>query len=126
MKQIIETPNAPEPIGPYSQGVVAGNTLYISGQIAIDPATNLYLPADAATETRQVMHNLEAILKQANLTFEQVVKTTIFLLDMNDFPIVNEVYGSFFWSQFPARETVQVSVLPKNARLEISMIAVKG
>jgi 2-iminobutanoate/2-iminopropanoate deaminase len=123
MKQIIESKKAPSPIGPYSQAVLAGKTLYMSGQIAIDPETGEYNPADAASETTQVMKNLHAVLEAAGAEFSRVVKTCIFLKDMNDFGEVNKVYASFFESSFPARETVQVSVLPKNARVEISMIA---
>ncbi len=123
MKQIIESKKAPSPIGPYSQAVLAGKTLFMSGQIAINPQTGEYNPSDAASETLQVMHNLSAVLEAAQANFSHVVKTSIFLKDMNDFSIVNEVYVNFFESSFPARETVQVSVLPKNARVEISMIA---
>ena len=120
----IRTPNAPAPIGPYSQAVQAGNTLYISGQIAINPATGMIDKSDILIETRQVMENLYGILHHAGFTFEDVVKTTIFLRDMNDFSKVNEVYGSFFNEHYPARETVAVSGLPKDVNVEISMIAV--
>ena len=120
----IRTPNAPAPIGPYSQAVQAGNTLYISGQIAINPATGMIDKSDIVIETRQVMENLYGILHHAGFTFEDVVKTTIFLRDMNDFSKVNEVYGSFFNEHYPARETVEVSRLPKDVNVEISMIAV--
>jgi 2-iminobutanoate/2-iminopropanoate deaminase len=123
MKQIIASKKAPSPIGPYSQAVLAGKTLYMSGQIAIDPDTGEYNPSDAASETTQVMKNLLEVLKEAGADFTHVVKTSIFLKDMNDFSAVNKVYAGFFESSFPARETVQVSVLPKNARVEISMIA---
>ncbi|MFN6379843.1 MAG: RidA family protein [Flavobacteriales bacterium] len=122
-KEIIFSEKAPKAIGPYSQAVKFGNMCFLSGQIAIDPATQEYTPADAATETKQIMSNIGAVLTAAGLTFEHVVKTSIFLKDMNDFAAVNEVYASFFTSDFPARETVQVSVLPKNARVEISVIA---
>lgn len=125
MKTIINTPNAPAPIGPYSQAVLVNDTLYMSGQIAIIPSTGEYTPADAKTETIQVMKNIMEVLKAANMDFSNVVKTSIFLKDMNDFGVVNEEYAKYFSSDFPARETVQVSVLPKNARVEISMIAVK-
>jgi 2-iminobutanoate/2-iminopropanoate deaminase len=124
MKKIINSSLAPAPIGPYSQAVMANGTLYISGQIAIDPATQQYVPQDIRKEAELVMKNLSAILTEAGLDFSHVVKTNIFLADMNDFGIVNEVYGSNFQSDFPARETVQVSVLPKNCKVEISMIAV--
>lgn len=125
MKKIIQSNNAPAPIGPYSQAVEAGNTIFLSGQIAIHPETNEYVPADASTETEQVMRNIKAVLEAAGVDFSHVVKTSIFLKDMNDFAAVNEVYARYFTSDFPARETVQVSVLPKNARVEISMIAVR-
>lgn len=123
MKRIIETKSAPAPIGPYSQAVLHNGTLFMSGQIAIDPESGEYHPADATTETKQVMKNIEAVLKEAGMTFANVLKTSIFLKDMNDFSAVNEEYAKYFTSDFPARETVQVSVLPKNARVEISMIA---
>lgn len=124
MKKILESAQAPAPIGPYSQAVMANGMLYISGQIAIDPKTQVYEPADVAVEAEQVMQNLGAILKEAGLDFSHVVKTSIFLADMNDFARVNEVYGKYFSGNYPARETVQVSVLPKNCKVEISMIAV--
>lgn len=123
MKTIISIPGAPAPIGPYSQAVRAGNMVFISGQIAIDPNSGVYNPSDVVSETRQVMANLGALLKAAGLDFSHVVKASIFLADMNDFSMVNEVYASFFEKDFPARETVQVSVLPKHATVEISMIA---
>ncbi len=125
MKKIINTPNAPAPIGPYNQAVQYGNTLYVSGQIAIDAATGKLLFDNITTETTRVMHNLQAILTAAGMDFSNVVKSSIFLLDMKDFAAVNEVYGSFFTSDFPARETVQVACLPKNVNVEISMIACK-
>jgi 2-iminobutanoate/2-iminopropanoate deaminase len=126
MKKIIETPEAPAPIGPYSQAVRAGDMLFISGQIAIRPATGEYIPADITTEALQVMDNLRALLQASGAGFEDVVKTSIFLADMGDFQAVNAVYASCFEKDFPARETVQVSVLPKNARVEISMVAWLG
>ncbi len=125
MKTIIQSNEAPAPIGPYSQAVLAGNTLYISGQIAIDPATQEYTPADVEAEAQLVMKNLKAVLAAAGMNFSNVVKTSIFLKDMNDFATVNAVYGSYFEKDFPARETVQVSVLPKNCKVEISAVAVK-
>lgn len=126
MKKIINTPNAPAPIGPYNQAVLRGNTLYISGQVAFNPKTMVLVMDDIKTETKQVMQNLKAILETANMTFENVVKTSIFLSDMNNFVMVNEVYGQYFNSETaPARETVQVARLPKDVNVEISMIAVK-
>ena len=125
MKQIIKTNDAPAPIGPYNQAVRAGNTLYISGQVAIDPATNQLITVNIIKETNQVMVNLMNILKAAGLDFSNVVKTTIFLKDMNDFATVNQVYGEYFKSDFPARETVEVARLPKDVHVEISMIAVQ-
>ena len=123
-KQIINTPKAPAPIGPYNQAVRAGDLLFISGQIPTDPLTNELVSNDIVKETRQVMLNLEAILSEAKLTFEHVVKTTIFLSDMSHFGAVNAVYGSYFNGDYPARETVAVKTLPKNVNVEISMIAV--
>lgn len=123
-KQIINTSKAPAPIGPYNQAVRAGDLLFISGQIPSNPLTNELVSGDIVNETRQVMLNLEAILSEAKLTFEHVVKTTIFLSDMSHFGAVNEVYGSYFNGDYPARETVAVKTLPKNVNVEISMIAV--
>ncbi|HET9746297.1 MAG TPA: RidA family protein [Chitinophagaceae bacterium] len=126
-KQVINTPSAPAPIGPYSQGVRTGDMLFISGQICIDPATGKLNNEDIQQETHQVMQNLGAILEASDMSFHHVVKTTIFITDMNRFAEINEVYGKFFDtnSTFPARETVQVSALPKFVNVEISMIAVK-
>jgi 2-iminobutanoate/2-iminopropanoate deaminase len=124
-KTIITTSNAPAPIGPYNQAVLTGDTLFISGQICIDPATGNLKNKDIQEETHQVMHNLKAILQEAAMDFSNVVKTTIFITDMNQFGAVNEVYGKYFETEFPARETVQVSALPKFVNVEISMIAVK-
>jgi 2-iminobutanoate/2-iminopropanoate deaminase len=121
--QIINTPNAPAPIGPYSQAVKAGSLLFISGQIPIDPVTGNVEATDIIGETHQVMHNLRAILTQAGLDFGHVVKTTILLSDMSLFGDVNTVYGKYFQGNFPARETFAVKGLPKNANVEISMIA---
>ena len=123
MKKIINTPNAPAPIGPYSQAVQVGKTLYVSGQVAINPATGEMDMADIPTETRRVMENLKAILTQVNATFDNVVMTTIFLSDMGDFAAVNAVYGTYFTGNFPARATVAVKTLPKNVNVEISVIA---
>jgi 2-iminobutanoate/2-iminopropanoate deaminase len=124
-KQIINTADAPAPIGPYNQAILSGNTLYISGQICIDPATGSLKNRDVQEETHQAMHNLKAILREAGMTFSNVVKTTIFITDMNRFSEINEIYGKYFEGDFPARETVQVSALPKMVNVEISMIAVK-
>ena len=126
MKSIIYTEKAPEPIGPYSQAVLAGNMLFRSGQIPIDPATNQLIIGSIADEAIQVMKNLDALLKSSGFLFEDVVKTTIFLSNMNHFAEVNEVYGSYFSANFPARETVAVLGLPKNVNVEISLIAVKA
>lgn len=122
-KQVINTTNAPAPIGPYNQSVKAGGLLFISGQIPMDPATNEIISGDILAETTQVMKNLEAILSEAKLTFEHVVKTTIFLTDMSLFTAVNGVYGAYFKGDYPARETVAVKALPRNVNVEISMIA---
>ncbi len=124
-KKIITTTNAPAPIGPYNQAVFAGDTLYISGQIPIDPATGELNNASLQEETHQCMKNLQAILTEAELTFSDVIKTTIFITDMKRFAEINEVYGQYFTDNFPARETVQVSALPKFVNVEISMIAVR-
>lgn len=126
-KQIINTPSAPAPIGPYNQAILAGDTLFISGQICLDPSTGALLNQDIQQETHQVMHNLRSILTAADMGFHNVVKTSIFITDMNRFSEINEVYGKYFDSNssFPARETVQVSALPKFVNVEISMIAVK-
>ncbi len=124
-KQIINTPTAPTPIGPYNQAILAGDILFISGQICIDPDTGTLKNQDIQEETHQVMHNLRAILTASDMGFHNVVKTTIFITDMNRFSEINEVYGKYFADIFPARETVQVSALPKFVNVEISMIAVK-
>ena len=126
MKTIIYTENAPAPIGPYNQAVLKGDTLYISGQIPLNPATMELVNENIESETKQVMENLKAILDKAGMTFENVVKTSIFIMDMNDFGKINTVYGSYFNEKTaPARETVQVACLPKNVNVEISMIAVR-
>lgn len=124
-KKTIHTPEAPLPIGPYSQAVVTGNLLFVSGQIAIDPATNELISGDVRAEAERVMKNLQAILQAAGYDFEHIVKTSIFLRDMADFATVNEVYGSYFSGHFPARETVAVLGLPKNVNVEIAVIASK-
>lgn len=126
MKEIINTTFAPAPIGPYSQAVKAGNTLYVSGQIAIVPATNELLIGTIEEETQLVMKHLENILETAGYQFSDVVKTSIFLSDMSLFPVVNEIYGQSFKVDPPARETVAVKGLPKNVNVEISLIAYKG
>lgn len=126
MKTIIKTENAPLPIGPYNQAVLKNDTLYVSGQIAISPTTNELISGDIKAETKQVMENLAAVLKAAQMDFSQVVKCSIFISDMNDFAVINDIYGSYFDNETaPARETVQVSVLPKNVNVEISLIAVR-
>ena len=125
-KIVIRTSNAPAPIGPYNQAILAGNTLYISGQICIDPVSGELKKRDVQEETHQVMQNLKAILSAAYTGFNNVVKTTIFITDMNQFSDINEVYGQYFDGDFPARETVQVAALPKFVNVEISMIAIIG
>lgn len=124
--KVIETKNAPAPIGPYSQAIEANGTLYISGQVAIDPATGNFINGSVEEEAKMVMSNIKGILTEAGLDFSNVVKCSIFLSDMNNFGKVNEIYGSFFKGTYPARETVQVSRLPKDAQVEISVIAVRG
>lgn len=126
MKKIITTNAAPAPIGPYNQAVLSGNTLYTSGQIAINPTTGNLVLDNIETETKQVMANLKAVLEAAGMTFENVIKSSIFISNMDDFGIINSVYGNFFnEATAPARETVQVARLPKNVNVEISVIAVK-
>jgi 2-iminobutanoate/2-iminopropanoate deaminase len=121
MKKIIYTNNAPAPIGPYSQAVLAGNTLYVSGQIAAELAPS----NDLKAETQKVMENIGNILTEAGMTYENIVKSSIFLKNMNDFGLINEIYGAYFTAMPPARETVQVARLPKDVNVEISVIAVK-
>ncbi|RKN76918.1 RidA family protein [Ulvibacterium marinum] len=126
MKKIINTSEAPAPIGPYNQAILSGDTLYISGQIPIDPSTGELVEGNITKETHQSMKNLNAILDEAGMTFENVVKTTIFLKDMHQFHEVNAVYGSYFNADTaPARETVEVANLPKFVNVEISMVAVR-
>jgi 2-iminobutanoate/2-iminopropanoate deaminase len=126
MKKIITTLKAPAPIGPYNQAVLSGNTLYTSGQIAFNPETGKLVLDDIKTETIQVMENMKAVLDAANMTFENVVKASIFISDMNNFAQINDVYGRYFNNaSAPARETVQVARLPKDVNVEISMIAIK-
>ena len=124
-KSVIYSPNAPEPIGPYSQAIQSNNMLFISGQIAIDRSSGKFINETIEEETRQVMKNLGEVLSAAGMNFSNVVKSSIFLKDMNNFPKVNEIYGSHFKDLPPARETVEVSRLPKDANVEISCIAVK-
>ena len=126
MKKIINTDKAPAPIGPYNQAILVGNTLYTSGQIALDPISMELILDDIETETNQVMQNMKAVLEAADMTFENVVKSTIFIMNMNDFTRINSVYGKYFdENSAPARETVQVAGLPKGVNVEISMIAIK-
>ena len=126
MKKIIYTENAPAPIGPYNQAILVGNTLYTSGQIALNPLTMELVLDDIEIETKQVMENMKAVLAAADMTFENVIKTSIFIINMNDFTRINSIYGSYFnEATAPARETVQVACLPKNVNIEISMIAIK-
>src|SRR6476469_7183319 len=125
-KKITTTKNAPAPIGPYNQAIIVKDTIYIPGQVCIDPSTGNLKNRDIQEETHQVMQNLKAILQEAGMNFNDVVKTTIFITDMNRFSEVNEIYGKYFSESFPARETVQVSALPKFVNVEISMIGVKA
>jgi 2-iminobutanoate/2-iminopropanoate deaminase len=126
MKKIIFTDKAPAPIGPYSQAVLSGNTLYTSGQIPINPATGELVTSSIEAETEQVMQNLKAVLEAADMNFDNVVKASIFIMNMGDFTKINTIYGQYFKEEIaPARETVQVATLPKNVNIEISVIAVK-
>ena len=125
MKKVINTKNAPKAIGPYSQAILSGSTLYCSGQIAINPDTGNLVIENITKETNQVMKNILAVLKAADMNFENVVKCSIFMKDMNDYSAINDVYSKIFTENTPAREAVQVSVLPKNVNVEISIIAVK-
>jgi 2-iminobutanoate/2-iminopropanoate deaminase len=124
MKEIISTENAPGAIGPYSQAVRAGNMIFLSGQIPIDPQTGQFVSDDVAEQTEQVMKNLSAVLAAAGASLNNVVKTTVFLADMNDFTAMNEVYGRYFSENKPARATVQAARLPRDARIEIECIAI--
>ena len=126
MKKIITSKNAPAPIGPYSHAVLINNQLFVSGQVAKHPVTGELLTGDIKTESKQVMENIKAILTDAGMDFTHVCKTTIFLKDLNDFTAVNEIYGSYFSNNYPARETVQVSRLPLDVNVEISIIAIKA
>jgi 2-iminobutanoate/2-iminopropanoate deaminase len=124
-KTILSSPNAPMPIGPYSHGVLIGNTLYVSGQVGKDPITGEVILDDIKKETKRVMENLKGILAEGGMDFSNVVKAALFLTDLDNFAAVNEVYGSYFAGEYPARETVQVSRLPLNVNVEISVIAAK-
>ena len=124
MKKVIQIPGAPAPIGPYSQAVLKSDTLYVSGQIPLDPATGNLVQDSIEKATHQVLRNIQSLLNEANMTMENIVKCSIFLKDLNDFSAVNEIYGSYFRSSFPARETVQVARLPLDVDIEISCIAV--
>jgi len=126
MKKIISTAEAPAAIGPYSQAIRSGSTIYCSGQIPLDPKTGQIISGDISAKTRRVLDNIAAVLKAEGVSFENVVKTTIFLTDLGDFQTVNEIYGSYFENQPPARSTVQVAALPKGAPVEIEVIAVAG
>jgi 2-iminobutanoate/2-iminopropanoate deaminase len=123
MKEAVSSPDAPKAIGPYSQAVRAGQLLFVSGQVPLDPATGQIVAGDIETQTRRVFDNLAAVLKAGGRSFADVVRTTIFLADMNDFTAVNDVYGTYFSAPYPARATVQVARLPKDARIEIDLIA---
>src|SRR5678815_4287213 len=123
MKAAVSSPAAPKAIGPYSQAVRAGQLLFVSGQVPIDPATGALVDGDIATQTRRVLDNVDAVLRAGERSFADVVRTTVFLADMNDFAAVNEVYGQYFTEPYPARATVQVARLPKDARVEIDVIA---
>jgi 2-iminobutanoate/2-iminopropanoate deaminase len=123
MKRAASSPDAPKAIGPYSQAVRAGQLLFVSGQVPLDPATGALVPGDIAAQTRRVFDNLAAVLKAGGRSFADVVRTTVFLADMNDFAAVNDVYGTYFSEPYPARATVQVARLPKDARVEIDLIA---
>ena len=123
MRQAVASDAAPKAIGPYSQAIRAGSLLFVSGQIPLDPATGAMVDGDIAAQTRRVFANLEAILTAAGATFDHVVRTTVYLADMNDFATVNEIYGTYFSAPAPARATVQAARLPKDARVEIDLIA---
>ena len=123
MKKAVSSPDAPKAIGPYSQAVRAGQLLFVSGQVPLDPATGQIVAGDIAVQTRRVFDNLGAVLKAGGRSFADVVRTTVFLADMNDFATVNEIYGTYFSEPYPARATVQVARLPKDARVEIDLIA---
>jgi 2-iminobutanoate/2-iminopropanoate deaminase len=123
VREAVSTPSAPPAIGPYSQAIRAGSLLFVSGQIPLDPATGKMVEGDLAAQTHRVFLNLGAILQAAGATFDDVVRTTVYLADMNDFPAMNEIYGTYFSSPAPARATVQAARLPRDARVEIDLIA---
>ena len=125
MKTVINTTNAPEPIGPYNQAIVAGGLIFVSGQIPLDHSTGNLITDDVTEATKLVLNHIKAILNAAGADFSHIVKTSIFLKDMGDFAKINEIYGTYFTADFPARETVQVAALPKGVQVEISVIAVK-
>ena len=125
MKTVINTTNAPEPIGPYNQAIIAGGLIFVSGQIPLDHHTGKLITDDITEATKLVLNHIKAILEEAGADFSHIVKTSIFLTDMGAFAQVNEVYGTYFTTDFPARETVQVAALPKGVQVEISVIAVK-
>ncbi|MBT5011528.1 MAG: RidA family protein [Flavobacteriaceae bacterium] len=126
MKKIINTTNAPAPVGPYNQAILIDDTLYVSGQIALDPVSMIMIEGSIEEEAKKVMQNIKAILQEVDFSFENIIKTTIFITDMNNFSRVNTIYGEYFDNKTaPARETVEVSALPKNAKIEISAIAKK-
>jgi 2-iminobutanoate/2-iminopropanoate deaminase len=126
MKKVINIPNAPAPLGPYSQALMVNDLLFVSGQVPLDPVTGEMIKGDIGQQTLRVMDNIGKLLNEAGMDFSNIVKASIFLADMNDFAKVNEIYASCFTSDFPARETVQVARLPKDAGIEISVIAAKG
>jgi len=126
MNRPISTPNAPKAVGPYSQGVAAGNILFVSGQLPIDPATGVFAAADTAGQTRRCLENVAAILREAGHALSDVVKCTVFLKDMNDFAEMNAVYSAFFGEQRPARAAVEVARLPKDARVEVEAVSIRG
>jgi 2-iminobutanoate/2-iminopropanoate deaminase len=126
MRQAVSTPSAPAAIGPYSQAIKAGNLLFVSGQVPIDPASGQIVAGDIAQQTRRVFENIGAILGAAGLSFDAVVRTTVYLADMNEFAAMNEVYAKYFVAPFPARSTVQVARLPRDVRVEIEVVAVLG
>jgi 2-iminobutanoate/2-iminopropanoate deaminase len=123
VREAVSTSSAPPAIGPYSQAIKAGGLLFVSGQIALDPATGKMIDGDVSAQARQVFHNLGEILKAAGASFDHVVRTTVYLADMNDFPVVNEIYATYFNAPAPARATVQAARLPRDARVEIDLIA---
>jgi 2-iminobutanoate/2-iminopropanoate deaminase len=123
VRQAVSTPSAPPAIGPYSQAIRAGSLLFVSGQIPLDPATGALVQGDLAAQTHRVFQNLRAILEAAGATFDHVVRTTVYLADMNDFPVMNEIYATYFRAPAPARATIQAARLPKDARVEIDLIA---